>query len=173
MMRIICTLGGMGFLRSLKRDRLQLRGVRPDHPSPRTQEAPGTPSSRAPVVLFEGRLVSVRDAARRLKVHPTTVRRRAARGDFTLHRNLVGLGMTEEDIRTARQQPPARGRPPGTAESEQATVERVLAMREAGVSYAEIARGLNADGVPTARAGRQWWASSVRSLWVAAQGVTR
>ena len=81
--------------------------------------------------------------------------------------------MTDEEILAARQRPPARGRPPRTAESEEATIELVVALRDEGVSYAAIARNLNVANVPTARGGRQWWASSVRSLWLAAQTETR
>lgn len=33
-----------------------------------------------------------------------------------------------------------------------------------GVSLAEIARGLNRDGIPTAQGGRQWWPSTVRAV---------
>ena len=33
-----------------------------------------------------------------------------------------------------------------------------------GASLAEIARGLNRDGIPTAQGGRQWWSSTVRAV---------
>jgi hypothetical protein len=36
----------------------------------------------------------------------------------------------------------------------------------AGKSLAEIARGLNADAVPTSQGGRQWWPSTVRAVLV-------
>lgn len=111
-----------------------------------------------------GPLISVRTAARKLRVHPTTVRRRAARGQITLHQSMVGLGITEEELARARKQASRRGRPAGKAEATPDAAARVLAMREAQLGYAEIARRLNADGVPTARGGRQWWPSSVRSL---------
>lgn len=77
---------------------------------------------------------------------------------------MVGLGVTEGELARARKQAPRRGRPAGTAEATPDAAARVLAMREAQLGYAEIARRLNADGVPTARGGREWWPSSVRSL---------
>jgi hypothetical protein len=43
-------------------------------------------------------------------------------------------------------------------------VERIGAERAGGGSLGEIARRLNADRVPTAQGGRQWWPSTVRSI---------
>lgn len=86
------------------------------------------------------------------------------RGLITLEKSMVGLGMTEEELARVRKQTPRRGRPVGKPEATPDVAARVLAMREAGLGYAEIARALNADVVPTARGGRQWWPSSVRSL---------
>jgi hypothetical protein len=45
-------------------------------------------------------------------------------------------------------------------------VERILAEASGGSSLGEIARRLNADRVPTAQGGRQWWPSTVRSVLV-------
>lgn len=45
--------------------------------------------------------------------------------------------------------------------------ERIRADRQANVSFAEIARRLTAEGVPTARGGAQWGESTVRALAVA------
>jgi hypothetical protein len=58
--------------------------------------------------------------------------------------------------------PPPRspGRPTGLAPE---LVERIRAKHAAGTSLAQIARDLNADGTPTAHAGRQWWPSTVRA----------
>jgi DNA invertase Pin-like site-specific DNA recombinase len=41
--------------------------------------------------------------------------------------------------------------------------QRITADREAGRSLAAIARELNAERVPTAQGGRQWWPSTVRA----------
>jgi DNA invertase Pin-like site-specific DNA recombinase len=44
------------------------------------------------------------------------------------------------------------------------TRERIRREREAGRSYAAIARALTEEGVPTAQAGRRWHASTVRKV---------
>ena len=44
------------------------------------------------------------------------------------------------------------------------TVERIRREQAQGRSLGEIARGLTADGVPTAHGGRRWWPSTVRSI---------
>lgn len=57
---------------------------------------------------------------------------------------------------------------PGTAGRPQTLprriVERIRLEYVRGRSLAEIARGLNDDGVPTAHGGRQWWPSTVRAV---------
>ena len=40
--------------------------------------------------------------------------------------------------------------------------QRIAAERDAGRSLGQIARGLNADRVPTAQGGAKWWPSTVR-----------
>jgi hypothetical protein len=59
------------------------------------------------------------------------------------------------------QAPVRRGRPRQVPEQ---VVERVEAAHTAGQSLGEIARELNADSVPTAQGGRQWWPSTVRAV---------
>lgn len=44
---------------------------------------------------------------------------------------------------------------------------RVARERELGASLHEIARGLNKDGVPTARGGREWYAATIRGVLAA------
>ena len=46
-------------------------------------------------------------------------------------------------------------------------VERIRSERERGASLTAIANALNADGVPTAQGGRQWYASTVRAVLAA------
>jgi hypothetical protein len=60
-----------------------------------------------------------------------------------------------------RPAPARRGRPRHVPEQ---VVERVEAAHTAGRSLGEIARELNADNVPTAQGGRQWWPSTVRAV---------
>ena len=45
-------------------------------------------------------------------------------------------------------------------------VARIRDAHQAGESFGEIARGLNADRVRTSQGGRQWWPSTVRSVLV-------
>jgi hypothetical protein len=42
--------------------------------------------------------------------------------------------------------------------------EHIASERNAGRTLAQIARGLNADHVPTAHGGAQWWPSTVRAV---------
>jgi hypothetical protein len=44
------------------------------------------------------------------------------------------------------------------------TYRRVISMVEDGHGFNEIARRLNAEGVPTSRPGGQWYASTVRAI---------
>jgi len=68
-----------------------------------------------------------------------------------------------ERRRPARSRPaPARRGRPGQVPEQ--VVERVEAAYTAGRSLGEIARELNADSVPTAQGGSQWWPSTVRAV---------
>jgi excisionase family DNA binding protein len=116
-------------------------------------------------------VLTVREAAKRLGVDRSTVMRWAGRGLINVEPSMVGLRVKESELqRVRRAVRPARGRPIGVFELPPGTVERILALRARGLAYAEVARRLNADGVPTARAGRAWWASSVRSVCLLAGG---
>jgi hypothetical protein len=64
----------------------------------------------------------------------------------------------------AERRPPARaGRKIGLPAD---VVTRICDETAEGKSLAEIARGLNYDGVPTSQGGRQWWPSTVRAVLV-------
>jgi transposase-like protein len=67
--------------------------------------------------------------------------------------------------RVSRSQAPSstRGRPPAVPPD---VVRRIRTAHDDGKSLGEIARSLNVERVPTAQGGRQWWASSVRSVLV-------
>jgi hypothetical protein len=67
----------------------------------------------------------------------------------------------------ARQGPPAR--PGRRAGLPPAVVASIRDQATNGRSFGEIARGLNADGVPTSQGGRQWWPSTVRAVLVRAK----
>ena len=66
-----------------------------------------------------------------------------------------------EQPRTA---PKPRGHPGRTTRLPPVVVARILDEHQAGRGFAEIARALNTDGVPTAQGGRQWWPSTVRAV---------
>jgi hypothetical protein len=53
------------------------------------------------------------------------------------------------------------GRPPAVPAR---VAERIRAEHGAGRTPGEIARGLDADRIPTAQGGRRWWPSSVRAI---------
>jgi hypothetical protein len=68
-----------------------------------------------------------------------------------------------ERRRTARPrlEPATRGRNPVVSPE---IAQRIRDERSAGKSLRQIAESLNADGVPTAHNGAQWWASTVRAI---------
>jgi DNA invertase Pin-like site-specific DNA recombinase len=51
--------------------------------------------------------------------------------------------------------------------SDETVKERIYNERLAGVSYNQIAEGLNRDSIPTGRSGEKWYASTVRNIFVA------
>ena len=59
-----------------------------------------------------------------------------------------------------RPAPPTRGRPPRVPAE---VIERIRTERAEGASLRQIAAGLNADRIPTAHGGTQWWPSTIRS----------
>jgi hypothetical protein len=71
-----------------------------------------------------------------------------------------------EPARPAAAPRPA-GRPPSLP---QHVVDRVRFENGGGQTLGEIARGLTADGVPTAHGGRRWWPSTVRAVLLRASG---
>ena len=72
------------------------------------------------------------------------------------------LGEIERWEREPQHGRPPRGRP-GLAHQAPELSERILAMRERGLSLQAIADALNADGVPTQRGGARWRPSSVQA----------
>jgi hypothetical protein len=78
-----------------------------------------------------------------------------------------------ERRRPPREHPRASPSPGRPAAVPPQVIDRIRAERAAGRSLAEIARGLNASGTPTAQGGVQWWPSTVRSIanrtWLATE----
>jgi DNA invertase Pin-like site-specific DNA recombinase len=73
---------------------------------------------------------------------------------------------TREALAVTRDQGVRLGRPPALPQRVRARIHRE---RKQGRSLSEIARRLNADGVPTAHNGKQWYPSTVKAV-LAAQG---
>jgi hypothetical protein len=71
------------------------------------------------------------------------------------------LAERREEARTARRRPARPGRRPRL---EPGLVARIRSERAHGCTLGAIARQLNAEGVPTAQGGHQWWPSTVRSV---------
>lgn len=72
--------------------------------------------------------------------------------------------LISERRRSARAQTKPEARPGRRTRVELSIVERIRAEHAAGRSLGRIARELNADGVPTAHGGAQWWPSTVRAV---------
>jgi hypothetical protein len=114
---------------------------------------------------------SRRQAAQALGVSVSTIDRRVVSAIETVKapwgQRLIPVDELErflrqylQPARPARTPRPA-GRPPVLP---QPVVERVRVERARGRTLGEIARGLTADGVPTAHGGRRWWPSTVRAV---------
>src|SRR6266545_1488932 len=157
----------------MSRRRAKRRTVKSRKPGPRGVETPAAP----PVVVHQAsrveRLVYTRtQAAEALGVSSSTFNRRVLPIIETVEMpwgaRLIPADELERLIaerrRPAREreQPRARqGRPTALASE---LVEEIRARRDAGQSLAEIARGLNVAGTPTAHGGARWWPSTVRAV---------
>ncbi len=159
--------------------RLPLPRSAPQHE--REAQGPPAPSAEPPaqqplVVVRHAtrveRLCYTRtQAARALGVSPTTFARRILPYIDTIDtpsgKILVPVDQLERLLAERRQPSRAirpvrrRGRRPSIPGD---VVERIRAEHAGGRSLATIARGLNADDVPTAQGGRQWWPSTVRAV---------
>jgi hypothetical protein len=72
--------------------------------------------------------------------------------------------LTTERRRRARVQAQSAADPGRPATLSTSIVERIRAEHSAGRSLGQIARELNADQIPTAHNGAQWWPSTVRAV---------
>jgi len=81
---------------------------------------------------------------------------------------LIPVDELERVLAERRQKAQAESRPPARpgrkARLSPEVVARIRDAHAQGKSLGEIARGLNADGVGTSQAGRQWWPSTVRAV---------
>ena len=113
-------------------------------------------------------------AAEALGISLATLDRRVAPVIATVEtewgRRLIPASELERYLAERTKEPRAERRP-GKRAGRKASVpaellERIRVEHAAGSSLGEIARRLNADRVPTAQGGRQWWPSTVLSLLV-------
>lgn len=82
-----------------------------------------------------------------------------------LERRLIGQ-RTRDALAAKRAKGVRLGRPPVLSPD---VVARVVSEREAGAGWSAIARGLDADGVPTAQGGARWYPATVRAVVLAHQ----
>lgn len=114
---------------------------------------------------------SRRQAAEALGVSISTIDRRVVPAVDTVKtpwgQRLIPVGelhrFIEEHIEPRRTRPRRRpaGRPLSLPSS---VVTRIRVEYARGRSLGEIARALDAEGIPTGHGGRRWWASTVRSV---------
>jgi len=83
-----------------------------------------------------------------------------------LERRLIGQ-RTRDALAIRRAQGVRLGRPPVLPAE---VVDRIIAERNAGAGWSTIARGLDADGVPTAQGGVRWYPATVRAVALANDG---
>ena len=81
-------------------------------------------------------------------------------------RRLIGE-RTKAALAVKKAQGVRLGRPPTLPHD---VVRRIKSAKEAGASWSAIARDLNRDGIPTARGGRKWYPSTIRSVVLSATG---
>jgi DNA invertase Pin-like site-specific DNA recombinase len=73
--------------------------------------------------------------------------------------------MISERTKAALAEARAAGKPIGRAPLVRDDIRKRIRREHArGVTYGQIAKGLNDDGVPTAHGGRQWWPATVKKI---------
>jgi hypothetical protein len=130
----------------------------------RTPVAPASDDRLAPLVYTR------EQAARLLGISLATLDRRVVPTINTIKTEwgarLIAAPELERFLNERSHEPSVRQRPsPRTGRKswlDAEIVARIVRERGDGMSLAAIARGLNADAVPTGQGGRQWWPSTVR-----------
>jgi hypothetical protein len=114
---------------------------------------------------------SILQAAEALGIAATTVSRSVVPVVETIEveggRVLIPVDELERYVAERRRpvSPRPRRAPVGRPSAVPARVaERIRAEHGAGRTLGQIARGLDADRIPTAQGGRRWWPSSVRAV---------
>jgi hypothetical protein len=116
---------------------------------------------------------SIVQAAEALGVSPSTVSRSVVPSVETVEleggRLLIPVDELERYLAERRRPVPPRprrapvGRPPAVPPE---VAERIRAEHAVGGTLGQIARGLDADQIPTAQGARRWWPSSVRAILI-------
>jgi hypothetical protein len=157
----------------MSRRRAKRRSVRSRRPAPRVAEAQTAPVDVVRKATRVERLVYTRNqAAEALGISRSTFNRRVLPIIETVEMpwgtRLIPADELERLIaerrRPAGEQPQAAVRPGRPVALSPELVEEIRAERDAGQSLAQIARGLNAAGAPTAHGGARWWPSTVRAV---------
>jgi hypothetical protein len=163
----------MSAKRKKRRERKRLRQRRVE---PRLIWAP--PGELEEVVEAERLAYSRRQAAEALGVSISTIDRRLVPSVCTVKtpwgQRLIPVAELERFLREhldPPREPGDRGAPGRPPSLPRRVVERIRLEYARGRGFADIARQLNEDGVPTAHGGRQWWPSTVRAVLVRSSPV--
>jgi hypothetical protein len=121
---------------------------------------------------------SRKQAAEALGVSISTIDRRLVPTASTVKtpwgQRLIPVAEVERFLREhlkPPREPGERGVPGRPSSLPRRVVERIRLEYARGRGFADIARQLNEDGVPTAHGGRQWWPSTVRAVLVRSSPV--
>ena len=136
------------------------------------RHGPG-PAAVRPADRVERLAYSIVQAAEALGVSASTVSRSVVPFVETVEleggRVLIPVDELERYLGERRRPVPPRpqrapvGRPPAVPSD---VAERIGSEHAGGRTLGQIARGLDADHVPTAQGGRRWWPSSVRAVLI-------
>jgi recombinase len=156
---------------SAKRKQRRERKLRQQRAKPKPTWAP--PGELQEVDQHNRLAYNRRQAADALGVSISTIDRRLVPLVHTVKtpwgQRLIPVAELERFLRE-HLEPPREARQRGAAGRPQSlpgrVVERIRLEYARGRGLADIARELNADGVPTAHGGRQWWPSTVRAVLV-------
>jgi hypothetical protein len=139
----------------------------------KTRRHASDPGAVRPADSVERLAYSIVQAAEALGVSPSTVSRSVVpvveTVDLGRGRVVIPVDELGRYVAERRRPVPPRtrrapvGRPPAVPSE---VAERIRAEHAAGRTLGEIARGLDADRVPTAQGGRRWWPSSVRAVLI-------